>query len=122
MIKWHEVVNWPRIMIVVGTLLTVGLLSWGHYSHAAILAKTAADTPTNWNTTYAQLIGGVLSALVTIIAGWNSTKGMAAVALADTKSKAIATPDETVAVLLAKLEHRLRLDAGNAILNSGGTQ
>lgn len=120
-IKFTDVVNWSRLGTVGGIILAVTLLGLSHYSHAQILTKAVGDTPLNWNVTYAELIGGIVSALTALVASWRATEGQAAVVLNTQVSSPVVSDDETVGVLLMKVEQRCRRDAANAIL-TGGTK
>lgn len=120
-VKLTDVINWSRWRTVGGTIVSIVCLLLSHYSHVSILTKTVADTTTNWNLATVELWAGIIFGVVAIIAGYTGTSGQEAVSL---NAALPAKPDEeeTVEVLMEKLEHRFRLDAANAVLKAGGTK
>lgn len=120
--KFTDVVNWNKLGSVGGILLAVTMLGLCHYTHASILTKAVADSPTNWNIAYGEMLLGAVAALVAVVSSWRGTTGQAAVVIGQQK-QAKPADDETVEVLLQKIEHRCRQDAANAILKgvAGGT-
>ena len=120
-IKFTDVVNWSRIQTVGGIVVSVACFLLSHFGHVSILTKTSADTAFNWNVVNVELGVASVAALVALVAGWIGTEGREAISL-NTPDPAKAAEDETVEVLLQKIEHRCRKDAADAIMNAGGTR
>jgi len=120
-VKFTDVVNWHRLGVVSLIVIATTCLGLSHYNHVSILAKTAESSSFNWNVVNVELWAGVLSSIAAIITGWRGTAGKEAVSL-NKQEPAKAAGDETVTILLQKIEHRCRQDAADAILNAGGTR
>lgn len=123
-VTFLDTVNWSRIGTIGGTILSLVMTLMSHFSHTAILTKTAADTSMNWNIVNVEMYTGIGMALVAIVAAWRATTGMTHVQI-NTPPQVASSPDETSQILMSKLTHRLRVEAADAIVNSintGGTR
>lgn len=120
-VKFTDVVNWHRLGVIGLIVIAVTCLGLSHYSHVSILNKTSGSTSFNWNAVNLEMWSGIISSLAALIAAWRGTSGKEAVSL-NKQEPAKATENETVAVLLQKIENRCRQDLANAVLNAGGTR
>ena len=99
-------ITWARVGLVATVLVSVCLLLLGQYHHSLIDTKAAANVPTNWYLTYGETVLGVLSSLGTLFFGWKPT----------THPAVGPAPEETVSVLVQKIESRIRSEVAAKVL------